>query len=492
MSTPGYGKQARETRPFVASLKRVEDGISVYDARSSYMKQETISYRDNIAGTPILESEIDPYAWFLQTTAKRKLSQNGENRSVVDVSVGGKVIAYSPHRDNGHAFRTQTCFVHTTAKNGYAFTANLSRQMQGGPYFATAAQVDPAQRPSNRVPLSSSPHVVGKPDYIGHQTDLTAFGQKAIIALSPGFADVSLFASLGELLAGFPKFFGEAIYKEVGKRGNDTVFDGIRAFTKGSAGEFLNVVFGALPTIEDAAEIVESMRTISIRLLQLQADSGHGVRRKMKFTLDAKRESYSPSQLLSQGSVRCSTLISGYGGTQSSATAGVLAVSSISSFVEVSEIRSVSFTGSFTRFLPTAPGLAGSMDRFVQDWDHILGTKPTLERLWQLIPFSWLVDWFLDIKRTLALYERIQDDSLVINYGYVLGTTSRQIKQRSELTYSSSKKSSFKSVTSTYNSFVKERWRCNPYGFVVPKEVELSPLRMGILAAVGLTGGKPN
>jgi hypothetical protein len=180
-----------------------------------------------------------------------------------------------------------------------------------------------------------------------------------------------------------------------------------------------------------------------------------------------------------------------FGEFDSSTTAGLVENSSVRSFVKASEIRTVSFSGSFTRFLPCAPGLEGSMNRVLQDWDHILGTKPTFERIWQLMPFSWLVDWFLDIRSSLALYERMSDDNLVVNYGYVMGTTARQVQQRTELTYGE-RKSSFSSVTTTYNSFVKERWRCNPYGFTVPSSVELNPLRMAILAAIGITGSRQN
>jgi hypothetical protein len=126
------------------------------------------------------------------------------------------------------------------------------------------------------------------------------------------------------------------------------------------------------------------------------------------------------------------------------------------------------------------------------DWDSVMGTRPTWERLWQLLPFSWLVDWFLDIQSSLALYERMADDSLVINYGYVMGTTARSVQQRSELTYKAGRKSSWPNVTTTYNSFIKERWRCNPYGFTLPSSVEISPLRMAILAAIGITGRNQN
>jgi hypothetical protein len=128
----------------------------------------------------------------------------------------------------------------------------------------------------------------------------------------------------------------------------------------------------------------------------------------------------------------------------------------------------------------------------LQDWDHILGTKPTFDRLWQLIPFSWLIDWFLDIQRSLAMYDKIYDDNLVINYGYVMGSTLRTVTQHSALTYAPDKKSAMSYVRTSYRSLVKERWRANPFGFVAPSSVELSPLRMAILAAIGVSGRSQN
>jgi hypothetical protein len=497
MSTSGYGRQRRNVRPIDSSFIEVSTGLTQYKSAAFGESQETISYRSDIAGEPYLESDIDPYAWFLQDLAARKLASNGETRSVTDLSVDGKIIAYSPHRDNGHAFRTQKRTARTSVRKGYCY-ASYGKQFYGGPFFALGAQVIPDQRGDDggfRLSANGYNEVASIP-YIGHQTDLTAFGQKAITVLAPGFSRISVFASIGELVAGFPKLFGEAIYSEVRRasKHRETRFTGIVSASKGAAGEFLNIIFGVSPTLQDVSKFVDSMQSATETLLQLQADSGHGVRRRMNFTMDQKEVTYSGDQLSSHGFVLAGlgNFLPGYHGYPDYSASTEVENLSIDSSVRVRQFRKVAFTGSFSRFLPTAPGLEGSMQRFLQDWDHILGTKPTFERIWQLIPFSWLIDWVLDVQSSLALYERIQDESLVINYGYVLGSTQREVVQDSKLTYKIGKKSSFSQVRSVYTSSVKERWRANPFGFTAPSSVELNPLRMAILGAVALTGGKPN
>ena len=110
----------------------------------------------------------------------------------------------------------------------------------------------------------------------------------------------------------------------------------------------------------------------------------------------------------------------------------------------------------------------------------------TLDRIWQLIPFSWLVDWFLNVRKSLDLYEKVKDDSLVINYGYVMGKTVQTVIQETKVTANTGA-TSIKSVRSVYLSTRVERLRANPYGFILPTNVTLNAQQWAILAALGIT-----
>jgi len=137
--------------------------------------------------------------------------------------------------------------------------------------------------------------------------------------------------------------------------------------------------------------------------------------------------------------------------------------------------------------MPVHRDLENSYVRFMGLYSkYIIGADVTLDRIWQLIPFSWLVDWFLNIRKSLDLYEKVKDNSLVINYGYIMGKTVQTAIQETKVTANIGA-TSIKSVRSVYLSTRVERLRANPYGFILPTNVALNPQQWAILAALGIT-----
>ena len=150
------------------------------------------------------------------------------------------------------------------------------------------------------------------------------------------------------------------------------------------------------------------------------------------------------------------------------------------------ERKEMSFSGSFSYYLPNSDGFSGRVSRYVAQLNKVLGLSVGFETTWQLTPWSWLVDWFIDVRSSLALHDRLADDSLVINYGYVMAETFRSATQHTELTYNADRISAPLFVATTVTSSRKERVRCNPYGFIAPGATELTPFRLSILAALGM------
>jgi len=421
------------------------------------------------------------------------LAANGSKELVTPIIVGGKVVSYSPHRDNGHAFRTRSRSVSTSVREGYHY--RFGTKFAGGPYTCNYARVSNSAYGRAIFPMSSSdPRMfMGSLPFMSDQPDLVNYGKKAIVILAPGFPDVSLFVSVGELLSAFPKFIGVSAFEAFAGSYLRSPGDTLKRLSKGSADEFLNYVFGILPTIEDAKSIVDAMNNATNTLLYWEKNSGKGIRRKMKFDISHRMEHFPSGDLDYQGEVSNADTTFYFGGTQSySGSGSPNPVVATSSSLTQSSIRRVAFTGSFSRFLPTHPGLAEKQQRFMQEFDLVYGSAPNFERLWELIPFSWLVDWFLDIQWSLRLLDRVHDESLVINYGYVTGLTMRSVVQRSKFTWAAGQEASFSNVSSSSRSLIKQRVRANYSGFITPDEIEINPLKVGIGIAIGLSGQKPN
>ncbi len=494
MPFDGYGEETRFTKPIDFSVRNLTTGVVMAGPyRNFETEQVTVSYRTPQRGKIVTEKSIDPFNELLRTNVERKLDKNGA--IVAPIVHGDRAISYTPHRDNGHAFRSQKRTVKTSVRVGSHYISSSSIQRAGGPYYATLAQVKDehaARMPfffatsgSERLTMNQIPRFT--------MPDLYDFGKRAIVVLAPGYPKSPLFTAVGELFAGVPQVTGHTLSKLfqdlfTSQKGGIPI-----AISRSASSEFLNYVFGTLPTIEDAVQVIENFKTLSDRLLQLEADSGKGVRRKMTFTTYDKADIFGPDELLSQGLVRCG-FSAGFGGQRVTTSAGQVAFTSIKSSLYMLEKRDVSFSGSFSRFIPVDTKLPETSARFYEQFITIItskkdgmGVRLSRERLWQLIPFSWLVDWFLSIKRSLALVDRVLEDSLVINYGYVIGRTERIATQKSTLTFEPAKTASFTNVSTSYSSLTKERVRANPYGFITPNQLELNPLRIGILAALGIT-----
>lgn len=113
------------------------------------------------------------------------------------------------------------------------------------------------------------------------------------------------------------------------------------------------------------------------------------------------------------------------------------------------------------------------------------------EVLWQLAPWSWMVDWFVKIQDTLGVVALASDQKVVMNYGYVM----ERARYRSVLTFSPISgggiyyptKNQLKRYTVVTESQYNRRIRANPFGFQVSSFGGFSPDQLAILAALGIS-----
>ncbi len=468
-----YGIETRIKDPIRAQVRNVSTGLLVYDQLDHRRQQETVSFRSPLRGSPYLGSLIDPYYDGLVHVDSNKVFKSKLKTPIV---VDGKVISYYSNRDNGHSFLTRECVTFTTCNHGTFYNSN-AQWVFGGPIYAAGAIVAPAQR--YRMPFwvdGSSANQIHRLPYVGSPGDLTNYGKRALEILIPGIPKTSAFVAVGELIVGWPKIMGHTLEKL------GTIPD---LLLKHSSEEYLNFVFGIVPTVQDLQGLVSQLSSATKTLLQLERDSGLGVRRNMTFDIPDALAQFNSSELSSQGYL--SANMQGYNPTYVGSTqADVGNYYGIQSSLTMRSHRTVSFAGSFTRVMPVHRDLENSYLRFMGLYSkYIIGADITLDRIWQLIPFSWLVDWFLNVRRSLDLYEKVKDNSLVINYGYLMNKTVQTAIQETKVT-ASLNATSIRSVRSVYLSTRVERVRANPYGFILPN-LSLNAQQWAILAALGIT-----
>jgi hypothetical protein len=122
----------------------------------------------------------------------------------------------------------------------------------------------------------------------------------------------------------------------------------------------------------------------------------------------------------------------------------------------------------------------------------LLNPKITPSTLWELAPWSWLVDWNLRIGDTIRANELNANDLLIMHYGYAMEhtvyTTNMSWRATGPLTGTNP---SFSGVPTRGGYFAtteyKRRIRANPYGFRTGGTGNLTGGQTAILGALGLT-----
>jgi hypothetical protein len=152
------------------------------------------------------------------------------------------------------------------------------------------------------------------------------------------------------------------------------------------------------------------------------------------------------------------------------------------------------FEGEFTSFYRLGFDPKSFMDRA----DALINLKLTPQVLWELAPWSWLVDWFLRIGDSIKANELAGSDKLVMHYGYAMEHTI--IRDLVSVDFASAPRQKPANATSyrywpglpqsasyVATSEFKRRIRANPYGFKTGGPASLTQGQWAILGALGLT-----
>lgn len=352
---------------------------------------------------------------------------------------------------------------------------NFSDSFDNGHTFSTLSHKFVCSHPSVHVANPSGSTYIDGPLLVNinglstaypviNNTDLTVYGTRAINATIPTKPTASLTEILGSLLTGqeIPAWFGADFIEGHVKR------------ARLAGGEYLNYQFGWVPFVNDIIGLFNAVTKSAKIIAQFERDNGQPVRRKLQFP----KERTSTSKNLTRSA-----------GFATGAYGVALGSQGFNYTEETSQTRHLWFSGEYIYHLATGNSLASKFVRYAEEANKLLGLKLTPEILWDLTPWSWLADWFVDLNSYIGNASLLMSDGLVIKYGYLMCTTVAHITsttQAGNLYFSNSNFKYKGSIFDSYISIKKERIKATPFGFgLVPSNFNAG--QWLILGALGLT-----
>jgi len=142
------------------------------------------------------------------------------------------------------------------------------------------------------------------------------------------------------------------------------------------------------------------------------------------------------------------------------------------------------FDGCFRYHIPKPATPSKKITHELARLRYLYGLSLDPDTLWNLIPWTWLLDWFISYGGLMKAISLFGQDGLVLQYGYLM--EHKLVKT----TWTLSGHSYYRggSGDSSYTQFqeTKRRVRASPFGFGKTSK-DLTPRQWAILAAVGIS-----
>lgn len=248
----------------------------------------------------------------------------------------------------------------------------------------------------------------------------------------------------------------------------------IKAPVKGSGADYLNWQFGWVPLISDVRALAKSAMEADSLLRSLYKDNGKVVRRRRGNPNFTRLEDQISTETASQYGVP-TMVTSAY----SSPSGGKL-------FTSTETLRSQWFSGAFMYYLPESVTSLGKLQSIMSDTRYLYGLSLSPIDVWNLIPFSWLVDWAFNVGDVLSNLSDQLFNRQVLKYGYVMAHTTRTTYVHGTYPLVGGLCAVPRAV-SVYD--VKQRVQATPFGFGL-NWASFTPYQFSILAALGISRGR--
>lgn len=239
-----------------------------------------------------------------------------------------------------------------------------------------------------------------------------------------------------------------------------------KGFLHQSAGQYLNYQFGWVPFLSDVRDFVKNSVNAQRRINQLARDNGKTVRRGGTISSAVNTITYQSWNYPESG-------MDAYFYRSTPSMKDTLTVG-----------NRFWFAGAFRYYIqkPTAGALG---DFLLQTHVNAIlyGDDLSPSLLWQITPWSWLVDWWSSAGDAFANYFEDSEDNLVGAYAYVMANSYQRMSRVCSMALNDGKNYE---CSTTWNYECKQRMPASPYGFYL-NPPDLSAKQVAILTALGLT-----
>jgi len=296
-------------------------------------------------------------------------------------------------------------------------------------------------------------------------TQLTAEGTKALNEMRPTAPLSGFGVTLGELREGIPRVIGAGLLKEALRDAKNDP----RRFAKKGSEEYLNWEFGWKPLYNDLVDASRAVSNSEKILAQLYRDSGRDVRRRFGFPVTKETTSTSQTGIY--------PYLPGNGYLWDAP--GQL-------ITTTENLRVVWVSGMCRYYIPPESDNSQRIRRSAQEANRLLGLRPDPELLWELAPWSWLVDWVSSTGSLLGNLSSYLFDGLVWKYAYLM---EHQIERKHYALiglrdcYGTSPRCSGIGIRES-----KRRVSATPFGFGLSLD-SFTLRQWSILAALGISRG---
>lgn len=292
---------------------------------------------------------------------------------------------------------------------------------------------------------------------VSPSSDITLFGMggTAISRCRPQWSDFNGAVALGELREGLPRVVGSAFRKK-----------GLSP--KAGSEEYLNYEFGLKPLIRDINDAVSAFEQADRLWSQVKRDAGRRIRRRYVFPTSTSITRSRSAAKLSLYPALTSYFYDSYGYRYTTKT----------------DEKRTWFSGAFKYHLP---GGGSRWDRFRREaerWRICYGIDMSLQTLWNLTPWTWLADWFVDFQPLMGWLSTAHEDGMAMQYGYLMEHT----VSVHEVTQPGVKLKTTGSYEPTLTQIreCKRRVGASPFGFGSTWD-DFSPRQLAILTALGVS-----
>lgn len=232
---------------------------------------------------------------------------------------------------------------------------------------------------------------------------------------------------------------------------------------------YLGYQFGIAPFVKDLTDLAKGLLNFDKNIQQLVRDNGRGVRRKGRVSLNT---TVSEAVTKSSSGLVTPALSTGFWGPSER-------------HVKTTQELEFWFSGRFRYDIdPRRHGWSVIPDRERYRLNRILyGIDPTdVHLIYQLMPWSWLIDWIVPIGPMIDNLVNDREDNLTADYAYIMGKSTTTVDRIVRGTMVGKPFTASETVIQT----TKQRAKATPYGFGL-SFTGFSPKQLAILAALGVS-----